>query len=75
MEDFIVSIENLRGNKEMKTWEVIKELTENPSKKFMCKSGPRKGRTVGFDGRSIDWHDEYRTGEFEKSYLSSASLS
>ena len=54
----------------MKTWEMIKELTENPSKKFMCKSGPRKGRTVGFDGRSIDWHDEYRTNEFEKSYFS-----
>ena len=56
--------------KTYKTWEMIKELTENPSKKFMCKSGPRKGRTVGFDGRSIDWHDEYRTNEFEKSYFS-----
>lgn len=41
----------------MKTWEMmIKELTENPEKKFYDKNEPEAGE-VYFDGRAIRWQE------------------
>src|SRR5690554_1189459 len=43
----------------MKRWEMIKELIENPEKKFYDKNEPEAGE-VYFGGRAIRWQE---TGE------------
>lgn len=40
----------------MKTWEMIKEITEHPEKEFYDKYEPEAGK-IYFDGKAIRWQD------------------
>ncbi len=50
----------------MKTWEMIKELTENPEKKFRIKNGERETYVTMRKGDGcnvIIWQGEYQSGQ------------